>query len=528
MRAQRRNPVNYWLRFGVAAWAGVYLVLFARWREAGARGQSTFIDLNALGFLVIWIVVPLLTVDCLSRERREGTLGLLLLTPLTPREVVLAKALVHYLRGVTMAAALIPTMMVPLLAGGINMQDIVDALLINAGALLLALSAGLVASAYSAYWHRAAIAAATLSALLATGCVFLFHNLLTGIAKPPAVFLVVPPVFSWRIVPEPVRGLWTAVLQTRVVGADTASRCIFAIGVFAFLLALSLAGRAIAHDAPANPPTNLQLRLQEWVCAPRFFQNWRRRKTERLLRQNPMAWLQEYSWSSRVIKWGLCALVLGVDTMLAIHFSGGVYNSTRILSVQEDLARLVLLCAALGAVQSFRQERRTGLWELILVSDLKPRQILWGRCYGVLAQYLPAVFIITLMFWLNYYEQLWHAPIYSRIPVWNCWLSIQSGPLLFAGQLMLSLVCSCLIGIWLSLGRTAPVLAWVANVALSCGLPFFLAGVSAGPDPQQKTLIVRAMLFQCALAGLFGWQAVRRLAIRDWALPRSNVFVVVR
>jgi hypothetical protein len=133
------------------------------------------------------------------------------------------------------------------------------------------------------------------------------------------------------------------------------------------------------------------------------------------------------------------------------------------------------------------------------------------------------------MFWLNYYEPLkWHASLFSRISVWNCWLSIESGPLLCAGQLVISVISAGAVGIWLSLGRSLPLLAWIANVALSCALPLFLAGIAGGPDADQEALTVRSILLQCVIAGLFWWRAARRLATHDWALPRPDVFVVVR
>jgi len=55
-------------------------------------GGRLFSALNATLFLSIWIFVPLLTADTISREKREGTLGLLFLTPLTPIGSCLGKA----------------------------------------------------------------------------------------------------------------------------------------------------------------------------------------------------------------------------------------------------------------------------------------------------------------------------------------------------------------------------------------------------------------------------------------------------
>ncbi len=91
LRVQARKPFTYWLRV-----AGLGLVLLA---VGYARAQGN-LDLDAGGrlfgflnstlFFGIWLFVPLIAADCLSSERREGTLGLLFLTPLTARNIVLA------------------------------------------------------------------------------------------------------------------------------------------------------------------------------------------------------------------------------------------------------------------------------------------------------------------------------------------------------------------------------------------------------------------------------------------------------
>src|SRR5256885_1224155 len=83
LRARARNRVTYWIRF-VAVVAGALICLpellsgeFGT--AAGASGKSTFNGLVVIGFLLA-CCGSFLTADILSRERREGTLILLLLT----------------------------------------------------------------------------------------------------------------------------------------------------------------------------------------------------------------------------------------------------------------------------------------------------------------------------------------------------------------------------------------------------------------------------------------------------------------
>src|SRR6266487_337978 len=93
LRAQSRQPMTYWLRvIGIGAIIGVMALVDLRGAPSELGGHL-FSALNATLFLSVWIFVPLLTADTISREKREGTLGLLFLTPLTPIGIVLGKAL---------------------------------------------------------------------------------------------------------------------------------------------------------------------------------------------------------------------------------------------------------------------------------------------------------------------------------------------------------------------------------------------------------------------------------------------------
>src|SRR5215472_1339328 len=89
LRASARQSFTYLLRvLGALA-----LLLVIGW--FGLRGElgpdcggDLFRALHAAIFFAIRLLAPLLTADCISRERREGTLPLLFLTPLKPPSIV--------------------------------------------------------------------------------------------------------------------------------------------------------------------------------------------------------------------------------------------------------------------------------------------------------------------------------------------------------------------------------------------------------------------------------------------------------
>ena len=126
-------------------------------------GQQLFAALHCALFGAIWVLVPMLTADCISRERREGTLGLLFLTPLKGTDIVVAKGLAHGLRAVTLWLAVLPVLTIPFLLGGVSWAEAVLSVVVNANAMCWALAAGLLASAWSKAWLRALLLAAVLA-----------------------------------------------------------------------------------------------------------------------------------------------------------------------------------------------------------------------------------------------------------------------------------------------------------------------------------------------------------------------------
>src|SRR6516165_3038490 len=140
LRTSARHAGTYHLRL-VAAGALLFAILVFTVRHGFAigLGGKLFGDLHLALFTAIWIAVPFLTADCISRERREGTLGILFLTRLRAQDIVLAKCLAHSLRALTLWLAVLPLITVPILFGGVSGREAMLSCLVNATALLLAL-----------------------------------------------------------------------------------------------------------------------------------------------------------------------------------------------------------------------------------------------------------------------------------------------------------------------------------------------------------------------------------------------------
>src|ERR1035441_1435517 len=164
LRASARQPFTYYVRALGATALLLASLLFGAYRgfEIGL-GRQLFGALHCTLFCAIWVLMPLLRAFCISRERREGTLGLLFLTPLKGSDIVVAKGLAQGLRALTLGLAVVPVLGIPFLLGGVSRTEALMSVVVNANAMCWALAAGLLASAWSKAWLRALLAAAILA-----------------------------------------------------------------------------------------------------------------------------------------------------------------------------------------------------------------------------------------------------------------------------------------------------------------------------------------------------------------------------
>ena len=164
LRAQARQPFTFTLRVvGVGAMLAAAGLFALQYPSGPNLGAVLFRYLHLTLFGAIWVLVPLSAADCISRERREGTLGLLFLTPLKPADIVVAKSLAHGLRAGTLLVAILPVLTIPFLLGGVNWQQAGLSALTNFSAVCWALAAAVVASATTRSSLRASVGAVVFS-----------------------------------------------------------------------------------------------------------------------------------------------------------------------------------------------------------------------------------------------------------------------------------------------------------------------------------------------------------------------------
>src|SRR5438445_9330628 len=128
LRVAARKQNTFWVRvaaafIGVLLACGILLIeLLARkagW-GGGAFGSILFGILTWLALAGALSAGLFFTSDCLSEEKREGTLGFLFLTDLRGYDVAAGKLLATSLRGFYALLALFPVLAVTFMMGGVT------------------------------------------------------------------------------------------------------------------------------------------------------------------------------------------------------------------------------------------------------------------------------------------------------------------------------------------------------------------------------------------------------------------------
>ncbi len=149
----------------------MYLVV-GRWSNLSRMGSEIFSALGGFGIFYALLAGPLATVDCLSRERREGTLGLLFLTDLKGYDVVLGKMAAASFDMVLGLTAAVPLLALPLLVGGVSLPQFARLGLALADVMFLSLAAGVLASSLLTSGRAALAATVGLLVALSAGWPF--------------------------------------------------------------------------------------------------------------------------------------------------------------------------------------------------------------------------------------------------------------------------------------------------------------------------------------------------------------------
>lgn len=260
LRVSARRAGVYRLRYVTGALAGLAAMASLVWAGSLSQfsmdpGRFLFEFVELLAFLSCLYAGLFSTVDALSRENREGTLGLLFLTRLRGHDIVLGKFAAHALRGGSMLLTFVPVLSVSFCLGGVTGAVFWGAVLALANWLFFALAVGILVSTLTRSEGRgllcllAIIAAPT---LLGAGQMFWTRG-----SQIAPVYLVLNPLYTvflafdiegslvaWATMIDP-SFKWSSLLAMHALGW-------LALALASFILPWRVKGEAAAHRPRAG------------------------------------------------------------------------------------------------------------------------------------------------------------------------------------------------------------------------------------------------------------------------------------
>ena len=143
------------LVLGIGLLQAAIMQMMLRRAGGGGGGSTVFVSQALIIFFFASIFVIAQSCGAISDERRRGTLGLLLLTPLRPWDVVLGKFVARCCEGFQICLVALPIIFVPFMMGGLSYGQVLAAFVLILAQMMLCASLTLCLST----WCRGAAAA---------------------------------------------------------------------------------------------------------------------------------------------------------------------------------------------------------------------------------------------------------------------------------------------------------------------------------------------------------------------------------
>jgi ABC-type transport system involved in multi-copper enzyme maturation permease subunit len=384
LRVAARKRSTFWVRV-VSASAAVILAVgcLLLWRSLGASsaqmGSTLFYALSWTCLAAALGAGLFFTSDCLSEEKREGTLGFLFLTDLRGYDVVSGKLIATSLRGFYALLAFLPILAITQMMGGVTGVQYWKTSLALLNALFCSLAVGMLISAISRDSQKAMSATLFLLLISALGgpAVDAMIAGAKGRGFQPLFSLSSPGYLLFAASAWGRSWYWTALVVNQL----------FSWTLFAMACVLV-------------PHTWQERKIRQtgdrgWSYVFRYGGANRRTKLrQKLLDNDPISWLVcRERWQMLGI-WGLVLLLaaaflvvlrsaLPMQVWIVWNYIGWIFILVLYVSAASQACRFLV------------ETRRNGFLELLLSAPVTAKQIIVGQWRGSLRMFgLPVLFLI--------------------------------------------------------------------------------------------------------------------------------------
>jgi ABC-type transport system involved in multi-copper enzyme maturation permease subunit len=375
LRVTARTRRTYRNRF-LAGLGMIGALLWVLWESRGASqsqlGNDTFEFITMAALILALLAGFFHTADCVSEERRDGTLGLLYLTDLRSIHVVLGKLFAQSIPAFFALATIVPILAVPFLLGGITPGELQRVALILLNALWLSLASGVLAST---------LVKDDRAALVITFVLILLPS-------------IAGPIFDESQLS--VFWIWDGATRDKdYLGGRKVDFWMGMIGQFiipcCYVAFAAARARMIWREKPPTAAGETRrARWREWIggtAAQR--KEWR----AAMLEENPALWLACRRRERTALLW----IVLGIGLVWLTW----VWFEQRRVDEIGIVASLVFhwvlkITFAFAACRAFSDEARTGAFELLFTTDLTTGNLVRGHLAGLSRSFGPAVAIVIV------------------------------------------------------------------------------------------------------------------------------------
>lgn len=510
LRVASRRWGSYLLRLTAAtiAIAMAAIIYLASSRLSPAElGKTIFVFLSGFAFLYALLVGVRVTSDCISSEKREGTLGLLFLTDLKGIDIVLGKLFAFGIDSFYALLATLPVLAIPILLGSVTFGELWRVSLCLVSTALFSICVGMLVSSFSVRERKSTAGTFLLILLIAAGIPLILaivgdylrlgreFELLFALSPGASIFAAL----SGQSPAQVENIYWISIV------------CTLAYAIVATILSANIVPR-VWQDAGKDRKVSSK-------SATDSVRGKRRQLRQAMLDVSPTYWLASRGHLRAVWLWVFLAFV-------AACWLWGYYENGRdMLSLAVNLVIMYFVHAIFKvfvvseSVRIYAEEDKQGALELLLCTPITVGTILKGQVVSLSRYFMwPALTLLALdLFFIVAGHSAYSDSGEDRRMLTTLFIIV-------AVTFALDCVALGLVGLWNGLiarnGRSAMsssmarilVLPWIVFGLLN--LIFALTDVSIDGNYELGLWVGLGLMAN----GVFGWQA--------WEQLRSNLRVI--
>lgn len=379
--------------------AALFGLVFTAWLILfGSKQQSGLGDLSRFGSAIFTVLAPLqlaiavafsalLTAAAVAQEKDRRTLDLLLMTNLTNVELVLGKLLASMLTIAVPALGAVALLMLITLLGGVSYGQVFRVVAVTFVSAAVAGSLG----STIALWRERTFQSLALTALLLVLWLLGGEVIAAGVLGKQWAGLSAE---HWAVVLSPLRAIFAAI---RPVASTESAWWLVPVNMFLIFTVSAtvlLNLWAIARVRVWNPMQEARQPTVAGETDQAVVTSQTNSQPSRRVWDNPILWREICTWAygkkiiviriAYLVIFSICAAAL-VSALSDVD--GNVYRSAAGVSfASKPLVPLLVIGLILVnalAVTSLTNERDLRALDLLLVTDLTPKEIIFGKLGGI-------------------------------------------------------------------------------------------------------------------------------------------------